>query len=295
MQLCRGHSSLHRSLVEGLWAYCSPQLGLCQTRQLEMLVKRASRRLEERTKEVSLQLTRNSRFTAKFVAVVSDSFHLVWKDSGCADFVISMKVSDMWSSAGGFLECMRDLTEASQRRWLLMCRYAAVENSFMIPRWKFAWEADGGVYGEGYAKHLSHRAYALLQMLKKMSANSRPDEPLLMVELGVCMAATSEALLKRMPGLRMILVDRVIFPAAKQRTQAYANRTTWINDLGAVASSKVADGSADLVFIDAAHDYESVQEDLLHWASKVRPGGILAGHDYLTASPGLLSVLHARL
>eukprot|EP00439_Symbiodinium_sp_Y106_P066175 s1005_g10.t1 len=115
MQLCRGHSSLHRSLVEGLWAYCSPQLGLCQTRQLEMLVKRASRRLEERTKEVSLQLTRNSRFTAKFVAVVSDSFQ-VWKDSGCADFLISLKVSEAWSSVGGFLQCMRDLTEASQRR-----------------------------------------------------------------------------------------------------------------------------------------------------------------------------------
>ena len=28
------------------------------------------------------------------------------------------------------------------------------------------------------------------------------------------------------------------------------------------------------------------QEDLLHWASKVRPGGILAGHDYLAAAPG---------
>eukprot|EP00439_Symbiodinium_sp_Y106_P068474 s1005_g11.t1 len=113
-----------------------------------------------------------------------------------------------------------------------------------------------------------------------------------MVELGVCMAATSEALLKRMPGLRMILVDRVIFPMAKQRTQAYANRTTWINDLAAVASSKVADGSADLVFIDAAHEYESVQEDLLHWASKVRPGGILAGHDYLTASPGVVKAVN---
>ncbi|OLP96096.1 hypothetical protein AK812_SmicGene21710 [Symbiodinium microadriaticum] len=189
------------------------------------------------------------------------------------------KVSEM-ASAAGFLHCMRELTEASHRQWLLIRRYAAVENSFMIPRWKFAWEADGGVYGEGDANHPSHRAYALLQLLRNMS-NSRPDEPLLMVELGVCWAATSEALLKRMPGLRMILVDRVIFPVAQQRMQPYANRTTWINDLSTVASSKVADGSADLVFIDAAHDYKSVQEDLLHWASKVRPGGILAGHDYL--------------
>ena len=141
------------------------------------------------------------------------------------------------ASAAGFLHCMRELTEASHRQWLLIRRYAAVENSFMIPRWKFAWEADGGVYGEGDANHPSHRAYALLQLLRNMS-NSRPDEPLLMVELGVCWAATSEALLKRMPGLRMILVDRVIFPVAQQRMQPYANRTTWINDLSTVASSK---------------------------------------------------------
>ncbi|CAE7710441.1 unnamed protein product, partial [Symbiodinium sp. CCMP2456] len=286
IQLCRGHSSLHRSLVEGLWAYCSPQLGLCQTRQIEMLVKRARARLEAQTEEVSLKLTRNSRFTAKFVAVVSDSFQLVWKDSGCADFARSLKVSEAWSrAAAGFLHCMQELTEASHRQWLLIRKYAAVENSFMIPRWNFAWEANGGVAGEGDAKHPSHRAYALLQLLRKMSS-SRPDEPLLMVELGVCLAGTSEALLKRMPGLRIILVDRVIFPVAKQRMQPYANRTTWINDLSTAASSKVADGSADIVFIDAAHDYKSVQEDLRHWASKVRPGGILAGHDYLAAAPG---------
>ena len=130
----------------------------------------------------------------------------------------------------------------------------------MIPRWKFAWEADGGVYGEGDAKHPSHRAYALLQLLKKMSANSRPDEPLLMVELGVCMAATSEALLKRMPGLRMILVDRVILPMAKQRTQAYANRTTWINDLAAVASSKA--GSDFLQYARVLREF---------WAWSLRP------------------------
>jgi hypothetical protein len=36
----------------------------------------------------------------------------------------------------------------------------------------------------------------------------------------------------------------------------------------------------DFVYIDARHDYESVKEDLHAWFDKVRPGGILAGHDY---------------
>jgi hypothetical protein len=36
----------------------------------------------------------------------------------------------------------------------------------------------------------------------------------------------------------------------------------------------------DLVFIDANHEYTHVKEDILSWLPKVRPGGILAGHDY---------------
>ena len=36
----------------------------------------------------------------------------------------------------------------------------------------------------------------------------------------------------------------------------------------------------DLVFIDADHSYEGVKENILTWLPKVRPGGLLAGHDY---------------
>lgn len=41
-----------------------------------------------------------------------------------------------------------------------------------------------------------------------------------------------------------------------------------------------ADESLDAVFIDAAHDYESVTKDLKAWYPKVKKGGIFAGHDY---------------
>jgi predicted O-methyltransferase YrrM len=41
-----------------------------------------------------------------------------------------------------------------------------------------------------------------------------------------------------------------------------------------------ADGSMDFIFIDAAHDYDSVVKDLAAWWPKLKPGGIFAGHDY---------------
>ncbi len=38
--------------------------------------------------------------------------------------------------------------------------------------------------------------------------------------------------------------------------------------------------SVDFAYIDADHTYESVKSNLWEWWPKVKPGGILAGHDY---------------
>lgn len=46
------------------------------------------------------------------------------------------------------------------------------------------------------------------------------------------------------------------------------------------AAATYADGSLDFVFIDAAHDYQSVVDDIRAWGPKMKPGGTLAGHDY---------------
>lgn len=49
------------------------------------------------------------------------------------------------------------------------------------------------------------------------------------------------------------------------------------------AATKYKDGSLDFVFIDAAHDFNSVLADLTAWYPKVKVGGVLAGHDYSTS------------
>ena len=45
-------------------------------------------------------------------------------------------------------------------------------------------------------------------------------------------------------------------------------------------SSNYDNESLDFVFIDAGHDYDSVMKDITSWYPKIKPGGIIAGHDY---------------
>ena len=55
--------------------------------------------------------------------------------------------------------------------------------------------------------------------------------------------------------------------------------------IGASSSAEVVglvrDGSLDFVYLDADHKYALVRADLAAWYPKVRPGGVVSGHDYL--------------
>lgn len=58
------------------------------------------------------------------------------------------------------------------------------------------------------------------------------------------------------------------------------------------------DGSVDFVFLDADHTEESVRKDVRAWLPKIKPGGIIAGHDYChprwydNDHPGVAKVVH---
>ena len=55
-----------------------------------------------------------------------------------------------------------------------------------------------------------------------------------------------------------------------------------------------ADGSLDYVFIDADHSYAAVSRDIDAWRPKVKPGGILAGHDFTPVFPGVIQAVTER-
>lgn len=46
------------------------------------------------------------------------------------------------------------------------------------------------------------------------------------------------------------------------------------------AAQMYRDSSLDFVFLDADHSFQAVCRDIEEWAPKVKPGGVLAGHDY---------------
>lgn len=53
------------------------------------------------------------------------------------------------------------------------------------------------------------------------------------------------------------------------------------------AAAQFADNELDFVYLDGSHKFEDVVADIAAWSRVVRPGGIIAGHDYLRRRHGL--------
>jgi predicted O-methyltransferase YrrM len=71
---------------------------------------------------------------------------------------------------------------------------------------------------------------------------------------------------------------------------AGANITLHIGD-SAAGAELFADGSVDFVFIDGDHSYEGVKRDIAAWTRKVKPGGMICGHDFTNTWPGCMKAV----
>ncbi len=69
------------------------------------------------------------------------------------------------------------------------------------------------------------------------------------------------------------------------KTQFEHDPTVHIFRMGSLTASTQTPNDFDLVFIDGNHEYMQVKQDITAWLPKVRPGGILAGHDYEPSMP----------
>lgn len=78
--------------------------------------------------------------------------------------------------------------------------------------------------------------------------------------------------------------QEVFFKTAQANVAEFKDKTTFHRMLSSEAAKLLPEKSLDFVYLDARHDYCGVTEDLNAYWPKVRPGGILAGHDFVTAA-----------
>lgn len=117
-------------------------------------------------------------------------------------------------------------------------------------------------------------------------------------EVGVAQGHHARMLCEKNPGVKLFAVDiwdnypgysdysdRIdkYYLVARDRLANY--NCTLIKKFSMDAVKDFADGSLDFVYIDGAHDFKNVADDICEWSKKVRIGGIVFGHDYFQSDP----------
>ena len=116
------------------------------------------------------------------------------------------------------------------------------------------------------------------------------------VEVGVESGEYSEILCKENPGLELYCVDswkayrgyrdhvdpvkiEGFYEVAKAKLAPYNCKLIRKFSMDAVKDFK--DQTIDFVYIDGNHNFQSCTADIAEWSKKVKPGGIISGHDYV--------------
>jgi len=130
--------------------------------------------------------------------------------------------------------------------------------------------------GEAY-----HQTISDVSVLKQC-ASLLPSNPVI-INIGACFGTSAMAMLEERPDAFIFSID--ISPSLYeienlQRAGLYAlNRV--IRVLG--ASQDIGQHwpyQVDMVYVDGAHDYQGVVDDIKVWRPLVKTGGILLFHDY---------------
>lgn len=121
------------------------------------------------------------------------------------------------------------------------------------------------------------------------------------VEVGVDRGLFSEYMMKTIPSVKMFGVDpwsntcyedynpyklpqtyfEGCYEEAVKRLTPFGDNYKIIRKFSMDALTDFVDNSLDFVYIDANHDFTNFAMDLQYWFRKVRPGGIISGHDYV--------------
>lgn len=74
-------------------------------------------------------------------------------------------------------------------------------------------------------------------------------------------------------------IDDNLFSEAKRMVRKYKNNVEFIRKFSSDAISDIPD-NLDFVYIDGNHDYKFVKKDIELYYPKVKPGGVIGGHNF---------------
>jgi len=115
-------------------------------------------------------------------------------------------------------------------------------------------------------------------------------------EVGVFRGRNARSMFREIPGLKLIGVEpfadqpsstrHKTVPRYERNRRAMDGRVkdrdfSLIEKFSEIAVQDIAYDSLDFVYIDGDHSYDYVMTDIILWARRVRPGGIVSGHDYI--------------
>jgi len=155
-------------------------------------------------------------------------------------------------------------------------------------------------------ERLNHGVERRIRRLKTRIVNARPSiqavkntmkEPIVGCEVGTFKGIHAEQILKTLPNLtRLYLVDpytmyegytdfenpsnQLLSDAEKEahtRLEPYKKRVVWVREK---FKDEHIPEPLDFIYIDGQHTYAAVTHDIWHATRLVKPGGIIAGHDY---------------
>lgn len=185
----------------------------------------------------------------------------------------------------------------------------ALDFQALLPQLALA-DATVVAHGDGLLPHIAYSTpkmeIAHDQRARSVLRRLPTNRPVKGAEIGVFIGAMSRALLKR-PDLSLVMVDAweegdglyedegglsdyharlsqkdqdTVYKRALWNTHFAKERRTVIRNRSLEAAREVPDGSLDFVFIDANHSYGACKDDINAWLPKLKPGGLLCGHDY---------------
>src|SRR3990172_3082883 len=112
-------------------------------------------------------------------------------------------------------------------------------------------------------------------------------------EIGVAQGHHALLLCENIPGLHLYAIDpwkpyigyneyqdRIVRYHREATARVVGYNVSEIQKFSMKAVAGFEDRSLDFVYIDGAHDFQNVVNDLCEWTKKVKIGGIVYGHDY---------------